>query len=151
MNILEDVRIEKLIKRKYPGLRKRMNEGYKQLNDKDFFGVSKVPSLEALNLIDRINLYFKAGFQCGVKFTQDEKEFVNRAERVETIDEVIELANDIYQFSKEQAEKRKQQRQQSAPTPEDLEDEQEELDMMDLDIDGEDDIVTGKQIGRAHV
>ncbi len=139
MNILEDVRIEKLIKRKYPGLRKRMNEGYKQLNDKDFFGVSKVPSLEALNLIDRINLYFKAGFQCGVKFTQDEKEFVNRAERVETIDEVIELANDIYQFSKEQAEKRKQQRQQSAPTPEDLEDEQEELDMMDLDIDGEDD------------
>jgi len=31
MNVLEDVRIEKLIKRKYPGLRKRMNEGYSQL------------------------------------------------------------------------------------------------------------------------
>lgn len=111
MNILEDVRIEKLIKRKYPGLRKRMNEGYKQLNDKDFFGISKVPSLEALNLIDRINLYFKAGFQCGVKFDADEKEFVNRAERTETIDEVIQLAQDLYAFAKEQAEKRKQQRQ----------------------------------------
>ena len=35
LNVLEDVRIEKLIKRKYPGLRKRMNEGYKQLNDRD--------------------------------------------------------------------------------------------------------------------
>ena len=31
MNVLEDVRIEKMMKRKYPGIRKRMNEGYKQL------------------------------------------------------------------------------------------------------------------------
>ena len=104
LNVLEDVRIEKLIKRKYPGLRKRMNEGYKQLNDRDFFGVAKIPSLNVLNLIDKINLYFKAGFQCGVTFTPDEKNFVNRAERTETIDEVIELAKDVYAFAKEQAE-----------------------------------------------
>ena len=143
MNILEDVRIEKLIKRKYPGLRKRMNEGYKQLNDKDFFGISKVPSLDALNLIDRINLYFKAGFQCGVKFTQDEKNFVNRAERTETIDEVISLANEIYAYAKEQAEKRKQERQAAG---DDSEDENDPLDSdedgyldLDLDFDSEDD------------
>jgi hypothetical protein len=135
MNILEDVRIEKLIKRKYPGLRKRMNEGYKQLNDKDFFGVSKVASLDALNLIDRINLYFKAGFQCGVKFDQDEKPFVNRAERTETIDEVIELAKDIYKFAKEQAEKKKQER---AAAGEDDEEDGEPEYMDDLDIDGND-------------
>ena len=140
MNILEDVRIEKLIKRKYPGLRKRMNEGYKQLNDKDFFGISKVPSLEALNLIDRINLYFKAGFQCGVKFDADEKEFVNRAERTETIDEVIQLAQDLYAFAKEQAEKKKQQRQ-AAASEEDGDDETDEDpfdgddNFMDLDLD----------------
>ena len=140
MNILEDVRIEKLIKRKYPGLRKRMNEGYKQLNDKDFFGISKVPSLEALNLIDRINLYFKAGFQCGVKFDADEKEFVNRAERTETIEEVIQLAQDIYTFAKEQAEKRKQQRM--AAGEDEGDDDGDPLDgdeeYMDLDIDGDD-------------
>jgi hypothetical protein len=135
MNILEDVRIEKLIKRKYPGLRKRMNEGYKQLNDKDFFGVSKVASLDALNLIDRINLYFKAGFQCGVKFDQDEKPFVNRAERTETIDEVIELANDIYKYAKEQAEKKKQERE-AAGEGDDGDGEPEYID--DLDIDGDD-------------
>jgi hypothetical protein len=137
MNILEDVRIEKLIKRKYPGLRKRMNEGYKQLNDKDFFGVSKVASLDALNLIDRINLYFKAGFQCGVKFDQDEKPFVNRAERTETIDEVIQLANDIYTFAKEQAEKKKQERAAAGEGDDDSEaDEVDYLD--DLDLDGDD-------------
>ena len=122
LNILEDVRIEKLIKRKYPGLRKRMNEGYKQLNDKDFFGISKVPSLDTLNLIDRINLYFKAGFQCGVKFTQDEKNFVNRAERTETIDEVIDLAKDIYAYAKEQAEKRKQERMEAGESEDDIDD-----------------------------
>ena len=140
MNILEDVRIEKLIKRKYPGLRKRMNEGYKQLNDKDFFGISKVPSLDSLNLIDRINLYFKAGFQCGVKFDADEKEFVNRAERTETIEEVIKLAQDIYTFAKEQAEKRKQQRM--AAGEDEGDDDGDPLDgdeeYMDLDIDGDD-------------
>ena len=135
MNILEDVRIEKLIKRKYPGLRKRMNEGYKQLNDKDFFGVSKVASLDALNLIDRINLYFKAGFQCGVKFDQEEKPFVNRAERTETIDEVIELAHDIYKFAKEQAEKKKQEREAAGEGDDDGEPEyMEDLD----DLDGDD-------------
>jgi hypothetical protein len=137
MNILEDVRIEKLIKRKYPGLRKRMNEGYKQLNDKDFFGVSKVASLDALNLIDRINLYFKAGFQCGVKFDQDEKPFVNRAERTESIDEVIELAKDIYKFAKEQAEKKKQER--AAAGEDEGDDGDGEPDYIDdLDIDGDD-------------
>ena len=145
LNILEDVRIEKLIKRKYPGLRKRMNEGYKQLNDKDFFGISKVTSLDTLNLIDRINLYFKAGFQCGVKFDADEKEFVNRAERTESIDEVIQLAHDIYAFAKEQAEKRKKQRQASSEADDEEDDSEEDglegdPDYMDMDIDedGED-------------
>jgi hypothetical protein len=135
MNVLEDVRIEKLIKRKYPGLRKRMNEGYKQLNDRDFFGTKQVQSFDDLLLIDKINLYFKAGFQCGVIFSPDEKEFVNRAERTETVDDVISLANDIYAYSKQQAEERKQQQQfQDAEEGED-----EESNEMDFDPDMDDD------------
>ena len=134
MNVLEDVRIEKLIKRKYPGLRKRMNEGYKQLNERDFFGTKQVQSFDDLLLIDKINLYFKAGFQCGVTFTPDEKAFVNRAERTETIDEIIALANDIYAYSKQLAEERKQQHQ-FQEAEEDGEDENE----MDFDPDMDDD------------
>jgi hypothetical protein len=138
MNVLEDVRIEKLIKRKYPGLRKRMNEGYKQLNDRDFFGTKQVQDFEELLLIDKINLYFKAGFQCGVTFTPDEKTFVNRAERTETVDEIIALANDIYAYSKQVAEERKQQQQfQDAEEGDDAEDE-DPFDG-DFDIDADDD------------
>ena len=136
MNIIEDVRIEKLIKRKYPGLRKRMNEGYKQLNDRDFFGVKTVQNFDDLLLIDRINLYFKVGYQCGVQFTPDEKQFVNRAERCETIDEVIALAQEIYAYSKEQAEQRKQQRQQNGE--DDSEDDEDPITGdFDLDMDGD--------------
>jgi uncharacterized protein with von Willebrand factor type A (vWA) domain len=142
MNVLEDVRIEKLIKRKYPGLRKRMNEGYKQLNDRDFFGVKQVQDFDELLLIDKINLYFKAGFQCGVTFTPDEKAFVNRAERTETVDEIIALANDIYAYSKQLAEERKQQ-QQLQQQEEDDEDEDGDDDQDpiygDFDLDADDD------------
>lgn len=115
LNVLEDVRIEKMIKRKYPGLRKRMNEGYKQLNERDFFGTKHIQNFDDLLLIDKINLYYKAGFQCGVKFTLDEKQFLNRVEHTETVEEVIELAKEIYQFSKEQLEKRKQQQIEENP------------------------------------
>jgi hypothetical protein len=138
MNIIEDVRIEKLIKRKYPGLRKRMNEGYKQLNDRDFFGVKSVQSFDDMLLIDRINLYFKVGFQCGVKFTADEKAFVNRAERTETVQDVIQLAQDIYAYAKEQAEERKKQRQASGEADDEDEDEQDPMfGDFDPDLDGE--------------
>lgn len=134
MNIIEDVRIEKLIKRKYPGLRKRMNEGYKQLNDRDFFGVKSVQNFDDMLLIDRINLYFKVGFQCGVKFTADEKNFVNRAERCETIDDVINLAKEIYTYSKEQAEERKQRMKSENPQDEDEDSIESDF---DPDLDGE--------------
>jgi Mg-chelatase subunit ChlD len=139
MNVLEDVRIEKLIKRKYPGLRKRMNEGYKQLNDRDFFGTKQVQSFDDLLLIDKINLYFKAGFQCGVTFTPDEKVFVNRAERTETVDDIIALANDIYAYSKQVAEERKQNANFQELEDDDGEDENEDPIYGDFDIDNDDD------------
>jgi hypothetical protein len=139
MNVLEDVRIEKLIKRKYPGLRKRMNEGYRQLNDRDFFGTKQVQNFADLLLIDKINLYFKAGFSCGVTFTPDEKVFVNRAERTETVEEVIQLAQDVYAYAKQQSEERKQRMKEE--NPQDFEDEEEEdpiyTDFDDLDMDGD--------------
>lgn len=137
MNIIEDVRIEKLIKRKYPGLRKRMNEGYKQLNDRDFFGVKSVQNFDDLLLIDKINLYFKVGFNCGVTFTPEEKLFVNRAERCETIDDVITLAQEIYAFSKEKAEERKQRMKEQGYDQEELDDMDPVFSDLDPELDGD--------------
>jgi Mg-chelatase subunit ChlD len=137
LNVLEDVRIEKLIKRKYPGLRKRMNEGYKQLNDRDFFGTKTVQDFNDLLLIDKINLYFKAGFQCGVTFTPDEKVFVNRAERTETVEEVIALAHDVYAYSKQQAEERKERMKLDSSEQGDEDEDENEMDF-DPEMDSDD-------------
>ena len=139
LNVLEDVRIEKMIKRKYPGLRKRMNEGYKQLNDRDFFGVKQGQNFDELLLIDNINLYFKAGFQCGVTFDPDEKPFVNRAEKTETIDDIIELAKDIYAYSKAKAEEEKEKAAKQRAEEGDA-DEDGDADDEDFDPDGDDDL-----------
>jgi hypothetical protein len=127
LNVIEDVRIEKLLKRKYPGIRKSMNEGYKELNEQDFFGIAKIPDLNNLNLIDRINLYYKAGYSCGVEFNPEEKQFVLRSEKTETVEDVIALANEIYAYSKEQAEKRREEAKKNASEF----DQQDDLDEME--------------------
>lgn len=150
LNIVEDVRIEKLIKRKYPGLRKRMNEGYRQLNERDFFGISKIP-VDDILLIDKINLYFKAGFQCGVTFTPDEKQFVNRAERIETVEDVIQLAEDIYKYAKEKADEKNQQKKNMPVPAEDEDGEEGDGDYEDYDdqSEGLDDPEADKDKGEA--
>lgn len=112
LNVLEDVRIEKFMKRRYPGIRKTFLAGYKELNERDFFDV-KSRDLNDILLIDKINLYFKAGYDCGVTFSKKEKQFVDRAEQTETIPEVIQLAKDLFEYTKEELaiaeEKQKEQ------------------------------------------
>ena len=112
LNILEDVRIEKLMKRRYPGLRKVFNAGYRELNNMDFFGV-RGRDLRTAHLLDRINLYFKVGYGV-VEFSPLEKPFIVRADNLETIDEVIDLAVDIKKFLKEQEEKARQEAEANA-------------------------------------
>ena len=107
LNVLEDVRIEKFMKRLYPGLRKTFIAGYKELNDMDFFGINS-QDLSELNLIDKINLYFKAGYNCGVTFSKKEKQFVDRAEKLETIQEVIQLAKELFQEAKDKQQEEKE-------------------------------------------
>ena len=98
VNVLEDARIEKMMKRTYPGLRKSFFQGYRELWEKDFFGVKEC-NIDTLPLIDRINLYFKGN--PGVNFTEDEQHFVTRAANTNTFEEVIALAIEIYGHAEE--------------------------------------------------
>ena len=67
-NIVEDARIEKKIKRRYPGLVKSFVSGYRTLERKGFFYKSG-ESIEDFNMIDRINLHFKLGHLRGIPFS----------------------------------------------------------------------------------
>lgn len=138
LNVIEDVRIERLFKERYPGSRKDFASASKILRETDFFELNG-QDLSTLNLIDRINIYSKLGVLSGVKFEQKELFFVQRASRTVTFDEVIQLADDIYAFMKEeyQEETRKSQSQDlqfGESTDEDGEGEEIE---MDYDADGD--------------
>ena len=107
VNVFEDVRIEKLMKQKYPGLTKTFYTGYSQLADQDFFGLEEHDE-EDINLADRINIHYKIGNFTDVSFESDEQQFVDRAFKTKTFQDVLELANDLTIFLKEQ-----QQQQES--------------------------------------
>jgi len=102
LNVVEDARIEKKIKRKFAGARKSMIEGYKSLMNEDFFGLRKMGvDPNDLGLIDRINLYTKAGTSYGIEFTDEEKVWVNRVERTESWEEVVKVCDELYDWCKE--------------------------------------------------
>ena len=60
VNVTEDIRIEKLMKRRYQGLPKTFYAGYETLSAEDFFQIEGV-EWSNLNLADKLNLYFKIG------------------------------------------------------------------------------------------
>ena len=103
VNVLEDVRIEKLMKLKYAGLAKTFHNGYSQLADQDFFELSQ-HDLEDMGLADRINIHYKIGKFENVSFNEDEQDFVDKAFRTETFQDVLELAQELYEFIKNQEE-----------------------------------------------
>ena len=106
VNVAEDVRVEKLMKRKYLGISKTFYRGYQELNQLDFFSVDGV-DLDFMNLADRINLHFKIGAFLGIKFTPEEQEVVDVVSKAETFDDALAAAEVMYTFCKARAEEEK--------------------------------------------
>ena len=104
VNVLEDVRVEKLMKKKYAGLSRTFFNGYNELNSDDFFS-TKEENLDELSFIDRINLYYKIGAFHNIAFNDDEDQFLTRASQTETFDDVLQLAREIVEFVKHKQEK----------------------------------------------
>ena len=100
VNIVEDVRIEKLMKRRYAGLAKCFYNGYNELNDQDFFDIDG-KDLTDFNLADRVNLYFKVGAWNDISFSDAETSIVRLIKNVETFDETLSAAEALYNFCKE--------------------------------------------------
>ena len=101
INVVEDARIEKLMKRKYPGLRRSFSGGYKELHEKNFFEVAG-EDLNTFSLIDRINLHYKIGASAMIPFQSDERQFLLRIDVCETFEEALQIAVDIFEYSKDE-------------------------------------------------
>lgn len=118
LNVCEDVRIEKKIKNKFPGIRISFLKGYKELMERDFFGVADI-DVNTLNLIDRINLHTKAGAQQNINFSQEELVLLKEVESTNNFDEVIEIAKKIQEFMKAELEEERK-KEYSVSTDEDI-------------------------------
>ena len=108
VNVLEDARIERMMKVKYPGLRNTFFKGYQELWNDGFFGVSD-GDIEQLSLIDRINLFFKGN--ASIEFEPSEQVYVDRAAVTKTFKDVLELARDMM----DRAEQKDQESEETTP------------------------------------
>ena len=101
VNVVEDARIEKLCKRKYPGSPKSFYAGYKELAEDDFFQIGD-DNLETYNLADRANLYFKIGNFTNVPIQRgEEMEIINQIADAETFSDALNAAEVLYKYCKQ--------------------------------------------------
>ena len=110
VNVVEDARIEKLMKRRYAGLAKTFFNGYKELADEDFFQIGD-DKIENYNLADRANLWFKVGNYVDIPVERgEETEIINLIADTETFADVLVAAEALYKYCK-------QKQQEETKTP----------------------------------
>ena len=125
VNVVEDARIEKMMKRKYAGLSKTFYNGYKELNEEDFFSISD-ESVADFNLADRANLYFKIGNFLDFTFTDEERAIILMIQDCETFDDVLDAAEVLYKFCKKKVEQPEKQSIDASQSEQQSQDEQEQ-------------------------
>ena len=103
VNIVEDARIERNIKAKFPGLRRDFYSAYRSLSTRDIFDIGN-KDIEDLPLIDRINLHFKIGSFLPVPFSAEEQSWVDKVGNTKTFEEVCDLSSDLFDYHVDQSD-----------------------------------------------
>ena len=97
VNVVEDIRIEKMIMKKYPGLVGNFTRGYNELLEMDIFG-TKGKDLNALPFMDRLNIKSKGRAAIDVEFSDEERYYFDKAMGVETFEDVREVVLEIAEW-----------------------------------------------------
>ena len=112
VNVVEDARIEKMMKRKYAGLSKTFYSGYHELSDSDFFKIQG-KNLNTFNFADRVNLYYKIGNYNDIPFKNDrEKELLSMVSTTETFEDVLDVSKLLHEYCKQEIEDMKKELEQ---------------------------------------
>ena len=112
VNVVEDARIEKMMKRKYAGLSKTFYSGYHELSDSDFFKIQG-KNLNTFNFADRVNLYYKIGNYNDIPLKNDrEKELLSMVGATETFEDVLDVSKLLHEYCKQEIEDMKKELEQ---------------------------------------
>ena len=133
MNVLEDSRIERKIKIKYPGIRQSFIRAYKELVDQDFFGTED-QDLNELNFIDRVNLYCKGGSITGIKFNEVESDILKEIENTQSYDDVLEVYKKVSDYMKKLGENEEAKEFDLKNLPTNFRESDEDSEQSDTDI-----------------
>ena len=112
VNVVEDARIEKLVKRKYVGIAKNFYKGYNELYEQDYFEING-RDLSTYGFIDRANLYFKIGSQLDLVFSAAEKQIITLIKNAETFDDTLSAAEALHTFCQQEHEESKENKQKA--------------------------------------
>ena len=94
LNVIEDARIEKKIKRKYPGLRRSYVKGFAEIMEMNLFGIESFDQLKAF--IDRINVFTKSSYSADIDFNAEEQAIIEEIKNLESWDDVIKMTNRLW-------------------------------------------------------
>ena len=105
INVLEDTRIDKIIKKQYPGVVADYQDGFKILWADNFFGCSNKDLNKDLMLIDKINLFSKSSETLQFDLSDIDKTWFAKVDKIKSFKDVVELAKKLSDWQKKQNEK----------------------------------------------
>ena len=108
LNIVEDIRIERMIQDTYPGIVRRFKNGYKVLFDTDLFGTNE-RDINKAGLMDRLNVSSKGRGYVPVEFSDEESPLVKEAMEVKTWDDVVAVCKKLYDFIEDQKDEKEEE------------------------------------------
>ena len=135
-NIVEDIRIERLIQKTYPGLPRVFKSAYDKLAEDDFFGI-KNEDVHSLKFLDRLNLRGKIGSIVDVPLDADEEVIYQKCLSAESFDDVLDVCNDIKEFINSKKEEPQPQPDQGQDESSGEEEEDETPPQPDTESDGD--------------
>lgn len=126
INIVLDIRDERLIKEKFPGCVSVMQRGYEKLLARNFFGNKQ--DIRYKSFPNRLNAYAKLGMKLGsfIPMNPKEMEFYNRCMGAQTIEDVLDLSGELmtkdrdFAYSKAELRKYIMEKMEGDPNNEEL-------------------------------
>jgi len=99
INVVEDARIEKMIRNAYPGLVRSFKRGYEVLFAEGMFG--KDHDFATIKLIDKINIKSKLSDLIDVPFNDEELELYYETMNTQTFSDVCVVVKKILEYTRE--------------------------------------------------
>ena len=106
-NVVEDARIERLMKQEFKGLNRIFKDGYSILANE---GIFPLDGVDKASLVERLNIFAKFGFMVEVPFfNKEESSFAFRLMNLSTKADVVDLCEDVYVYLKEKIDEESNQ------------------------------------------